>query len=309
MELPQPRFSQSSPIARAAVLCVVACLFFAGANALGKAAQTMLPGPELHPLQVAAARFVFGFLTVSPLLLVQGRAVLKTEIPFRHLQRVLLGFSGVLLGFWALKTMALADAISIMWSAPLFALVFAAWFLREHVGARRWLAAAIGFAGVIVLMRPGDGALQPAAMLVLAAALVTGAEVATIRVLATRDSAATILLLNNAFGAVIATLLAAPFLVVPSLEQGLALAGVGVVMVSGQAIFLQSLKLAEASQIAPFYYATIVWAALIGVFAFGETLDWGFWLGAGLIAVGGLAVTRGQPAPAADQAAKSRITA
>lgn len=308
MKLSTPQFSPKSPMARAAVLCVVACLFFAGANALGKAAQTMLPGPELHPLQVAAARFVFGFLTVSPFLLMRGPSALKTAIPFRHLQRVLLGFTGVLLGFWALKTMALADAISIMWSAPLFALVFAAWFLREHVGVRRWLAAAIGFAGVVVLMRPGAGTLEPAALLALAAAFVTGAEVATIRVLAMRDSAVTILLINNALGVVIALALAAPFLVMPSFEQGLALAGVGVVMVSGQAIFLQSLKLAEASQIAPFYYATIVWAALIGVVVFGETLDWGFWLGAGLIAAGGLAVTRGRSRPA-DQAAKSRITA
>lgn len=252
----------------------------------------MLPGPELHPMQVAAARFVFGFLTVSPFLLVRGRSVFRTGIPFRHLQRVLLGFTGVFLGFWALRTLPLADAISISWSAPLFALGFAAWFLRERVGLRRWLAAVVGLVGVVVLMRPGAGVLDPAAFLALGAAVVTGAEVATIRVLAKRDPAITILLINNALGAVIATICAAPFLVMPSLAQGLALAGVGVVMVSGQALFLQSLKIAEASQIAPFYYSTIVWAALIGVLIFGETLDVYFWLGAGLIAAGGLVVAR-----------------
>ncbi len=286
----------ASPVLlRAALLCVVSCAFFAGANALGKAAQTILPGPELHPLQVTAARFLFALLALAPLILRAGRQVYRTEMPFRHVQRTLLGFAGVTCIFTAVQAMPLADAIAIAWSAPLFALLFAGWFLKERVGRMRWAAAAIGFAGVAVIMRPSGAAFEPAALIALAAAIMTGAEVATIRLLASRDPTLTVLAINNTIGAVVACIAASFVFVMPSLEQALALAGVGFVMVTGQAILLKALAVAEASAIAPFYYATIAWSALIGIVVFRESVTLPLIAGAGLIALGGAIVAARKP--------------
>lgn len=284
MPLPTP------PLARAALLCVIACAFFASANALGKAAQSIVPGPDLHPLQVTAARFLFALIALLPFIAQRGLGTYRTAIPFRHLQRTLLGVAGVTCIFTAVHAMPLADATAIVWAAPLFTLVFAAWFLREHVGIVRWLAAGIGFAGVAVLMQPTGAAFEPAALIALAAALFTGAEVATIRILARRDATLTVLAINNTLGAVIALLAASFVFVTPSWPQAATLAGVGVVMVTGQAILLKSLAIAEASAMAPFYYATIVWSAVIGVVVFDEILTWRLFLGAVLIALGGIAV-------------------
>lgn len=288
-------FRRPSALVAAAALCVVACAFFAGANALAKAAQTALPGPELHPIQVAAARFLFALLVISPWILRRGRAALRTDIPLRHLQRVMLGFGGVSCIFAAAAAMPLADAIAIVWSAPLFTLAFAAWFLKERVGTARCLAAAVGFAGVVVLAQPSGAAFEAAALLALLAAVFTGAEVATVRILAMRDSALTVLAINNLLGTAIACAAAAFVFVTPSWEQALALAGVGAAMVSGQAILLKALARAEASAIAPYYYATIAWSALIGVLAFDETPGWRLMAGAGLIALGGVAAALAVP--------------
>ncbi|MEQ9122167.1 MAG: DMT family transporter, partial [Alphaproteobacteria bacterium] len=274
MQSPAAAKAGLPPIVRAAALCVVACAFFAGANALAKAAGSVLPGPPLPPAQLTAARFLFAFLALSPFLLRRGPSVFRTSIPFRHLQRVLLGAGGVTCMFSAVQEMRLGDVIAVAWAAPLFTLLFAALFLGERVGRARWAAAAVGFAGVVVLMRPTAAAFEPMALVAALAAVCTGAEVVIIRILATRDSALTVLAINNLVGAALACTAAAFVFVMPSWAQTIALVGVGVVMVAGQAIFLRALAIAEASAVAPFYYATIAWAALIGVVAFGEPLGW-----------------------------------
>ena len=202
-----------------------------------------------------------------------------------------MGVGGLACIFGAVEVLPLADVIAVAWSSPLFALVFAAWFLRERVDGARWVAAVAGFAGVLVMMRPSPSTFEPMALMALGAAVLTGAEVVSVRLLAGRDPGLTILAINNALGALIACSIAAFVFVMPSGPQLLAMAGVGVVMVTGQALFLQALRIAEASAVAPFYYSTLIWAALIGVFVFGELPGWHLYVGAALIVAGGAFVT------------------
>lgn len=286
------------PQLRAALLCILSCAFFAGAGAFAKAAQTLAPGPDLHPLQVTAGRFLFAFLALLPFLLWTGASVLRTEIPLRHLQRVVFGVAGVAFLFSAVREIPLGDATAIAWASPMFALVFAWLFLKEPVDRRRWLAAVIGFTGIVVMVRPTSAAFEPAALLALAAAVFVGAEVVTIRLLATRDGTLTVLILNNAMGAVIACLAASAVFVMPSAAQIACMVAVGVVMLTGQAIFFKALVVAEASFVAPFYYATLIWATLIGLLVFGEVPGWHLLVGASLVITGGVLVSwrSGRPA-------------
>jgi drug/metabolite transporter (DMT)-like permease len=193
--------------------------------------------------------------------------------------------------FGAVEVLPLADVMAVVWSSPLFALVFAAWFLRERVDGARWVAAVVGFAGVVVIMRPGPSTFEPMVLLALGAAILTGAEVVTVRLLAVKDTGLTVLAINNAVGAVLACSVAVFFFMMPSGAQLLALAGVGVVTLAGQALFLQALRIAATSAVVPFCYSTLIWAALIGVLVFDKLPSWHFYLGASLIIAGGVFVT------------------
>jgi drug/metabolite transporter (DMT)-like permease len=290
-----PTVPAKADLVRTALLCTLGCGLFAAANACAKTALTMLPGPELHPVQVTAARFLFGALALLPFILRAGPGVLRSAVPLRHVQRIAFGLGGVTSMFFAVQAMPLADATAIGRTAPLFTLLFAALLMKERGGWMRWLAAGIGFGGVVVVMRPTAATFDLVGLIPLLAAFCTGVEVATIRVLALRDKPLTVLALNNIGGASIACLAAAFVFVMPSWQQGIALVGVGVAMVSGQALIVRAFAVAEASVIAPFYYTTIAWAVLIGVVVFGEGITTALIMGTGLIALAGVIVAMHNP--------------
>lgn len=284
----------SLPI-RAVFFVVTACAFFAGANTFAKAAQAMGAGPELHPFQIAFARFGFGFLTLLPFILRSGPSVFRTAIPMRHVLRVVFGAAGVAGSFTAVGLMPLADALAIAWTSPIFAMVFALLFLKERVVAVRWLGAAFGLAGVIVMTQPGAGMLQLGAMGALASAIFTGAEVVVIRTLAITDRPLTVLAINNLVGMIISGIVAAPFLQMPDPSQWPYLIGVGSMMVFGQLLFVRAAALGEANFIAPFYYSTLLYAALFGLLFFGEVPSLHLLIGGGLIVGSGLIIAFARP--------------
>ncbi len=272
----------------AAGLTLVACVFFAAANAAAKAVQ--LDG-AIPPQQVTAARFVFGALTLLPwIVAVRGRG-LATAVPHLHALRVGFGVAGVLCMFAALAHLPLAEVTAIAWANPLIAMLLAALFLGDRISARRWLWAVVGFAGVLIMLRPSGAAFAVEGLFALGAALFVGAEVATIRALALRDRPLTVLVVANGGGAVAASALALPVLVWPSAWQWPLLAATGIAMVAGQLLFLGAIRLRETSFVAPFYYATLVFAFAFGMVLFGEVPDLWVYVGAGAIVASGIAVT------------------
>lgn len=275
---------------RVAFLVVLAFAFVAGANGFAKAVQLLETGPVLHPFQIACARFTFGFLTLLPFALREGRTAFRTTMPFRHALRVLFGLAGVAATFMAVGMMPIADALAIAWAFPLFTMIFAVLFLRERPGPRRWAAAFVGFVGVVVMCQPGAGVLQTGALVALAGAVFMGAEVVVIRTIATIDRPLTILTINNLMGAVFSWLLAAPVLEVPTLTQMPYMVAVGSVMVCGQMLFIRAAALGEANFVAPFSYSTLIYAAIIGWLFFSETPGMHLLWGGGLIVLSGLVI-------------------
>ncbi|HSP25769.1 MAG TPA: EamA family transporter, partial [Saliniramus sp.] len=141
---------------KAAFLTILACAFFAGANAFAKAAQV---DGDIAPQQVVFFRFFFGFLVLSPWLVMARQPVFRTNAVHIHAMRVACGMGGIACLFAALGRLPLADVTAIAWSNPLVAMVVAALFLGDKVDVRRWLLAALGFAGVLVMMRPTGAAI------------------------------------------------------------------------------------------------------------------------------------------------------
>ncbi|MGY6644530.1 MAG: DMT family transporter [Salinarimonas sp.] len=273
---------------RAAALTLIACAFFAAANAFAKGAQV---DGAMPPQQVTFFRFLFGFLTLLPWILMARGPVFRTSVPHIHAIRVVFGMSGVICMFAALAHLPLADVTAIAWANPLVAMLLAALFLGDRISGRRWLYAAIGFAGVLVMMRPSGAAFGWEGLFALGAALFIGAEVAAIRALAGRDGSLTVLAIANAGGCLATLLIAVPVMIMPDGWQLFAMAMTGMLMVIGQLLFMAAIRIRETSFVAPFYYATLLFAFVYGMVFFDEIPDLWVYLGAGAIVFSGIAIT------------------
>lgn len=268
---------------RAAGMMLAASALFASTTLLAK----YLGNGEnaLHPFQVSAGRFVFAFLGVAIASAVLRPRLTRPNLGL-HALRTLSGWVGVSLIFAAVARIAVSDATAITFLNPVFGMMLAIVILREKVGPMRWLAAGIAFVGMVVLLRPGSGSFQPAALLALAAAMLMGLEVTLIKLLSGREDLLQLLLVNNAMGAVISLIAVSFVWQMPTAGQWVALAAVGLVMVCGQALFIQSMRAGEASYVLPFSYATLIFATLYDFWIYGTIPDGISLLGAGII-IGG----------------------
>ncbi len=273
---------------RGAAFMICAAALLAATSMLAKILGNDLYGPALHPMQVSAGRFAFAFAAlcvVAPFL----KLKLTRDTPYKwHLLRSALGWMGVSFTFAAAARMPLAEATAITFLSPICTMIFAIPFLGEKVGPVRWSAAAISLAGALILMRPGTDAFQAAALLALAAALLTGLEMTVIKRLSGSEPAIRILFVNNFFGAMIAVVAATLVWVQPTFEQWLLLILLGLIMVTAQSCFIQAMKSADASFAVPFFYLTLVFAAIYDFGLFGVIPDSVSWLGAAIIIAGAL---------------------
>lgn len=190
----------------------------------------------------------------------------------------------------ALAVGDLAVTSAILQVLPLTLVLGAALFLGEKVGWRRWLSVAVGFAGVLLILRPGTAAFQPAMLWAVA-----GVAGLTLRDLATRripPGVASDQLSASAYGAMIPAgvvlgLLAGPAPVMPGPIEVVLLAGTVVFGVVGYATLVAASRLGEASVVAPFRYTRLAFALVVAAVIFGERPDAATLAGAALIALAG----------------------
>ena len=260
----------------------------AATSMLAKLLGNDLFGPPLHPLQVSAGRFMFAF---SALVVVAPFLKLRFDkgTPYRwHFLRSTLGWLGVSCTFAAAAQMPLAEATAISFLSPIWTMIFAIPFLGEKVGPIRWSAAAISMIGALILIRPGTEAFQFAAILALAAAVLIGLEMVVIKRLSGGEPAIRILFINNAFGATVSLSVASFVWTQPTAEQWMLMITLGLIMVTAQSCFIQAMKSADASFTVPFFYTTLVFAAVYDFGLFGVIPEALSWLGAAVIIAGAL---------------------
>jgi drug/metabolite transporter (DMT)-like permease len=271
----------------AAALILLATAFIAATTLLAKALGTDQLGAPLHPLQISHGRFLFAFLAIGSISILLRPKLTRSHMGL-HFARTLFGWMGVTLMFASVAYIPLTDATAIAFLNPVFCMMLAIPLLGERVGRIRWAAAAIALAGALILLRPTPQSFQPAALLALGAALVMGMELIFIKKLAGRESPTQILLLNNAIGVFIASVAVFPVWQTPSPDQWLALAGLGVMMACAQTCFVNGMARADASFLAPFSYATLIFAAIYDFAWFGIIPDAITGLGAGIIVAGAI---------------------
>lgn len=136
--------------AEGAALMVASTFFLAGSNAMVKTLT-----PEIHPFVSGFILNLVGLLTVWPWLRREGWGVLRMKAPGLHLLRGLIGAGTLMAWMWALAEIELAKATALSFTAPLFATAAAGLLLGERVSRPRWIALLVGFAGTLVILRPG----------------------------------------------------------------------------------------------------------------------------------------------------------
>jgi drug/metabolite transporter (DMT)-like permease len=240
---------------------------------------------------------------IPPVLLIylwrgQLRSALRTARPLGHVGRGMISVAGMFLNFAALARLPLSDATAISFAAPLITVVFAAFFLREHVRIYRWSAVAAGFIGVIVMLWPyfdvdhfsgarSAAASVGAACAVTAAFTNAGSVIQTRRLTSTETTSSIVIyfsLICAAGG--LATL---PFgWIVPDARQAALLIGAGLFGGVGQILLTESYRHADVSVIAPFEYVSMILALVLGYAIFEEVPTVTMLGGAALVVAAGL---------------------
>ncbi|WP_412506272.1 DMT family transporter [Roseovarius sp. SYSU LYC5161] len=236
-----------------------------------------------------------------------GLTVLRTRRPFVHLVRGFCVVSANMCLFLGLAALPIADAIAVFFVSPLVITVFSVIFLRETVGPRRWAAIAVGFVGVLVIVKPGTSAFQVASLLPITAAFLYATLHMLTRKIGGTESAATMaiyiqitfLIASTLFGLALGHgkfagsahpslefLLRAWVPVAPGDWPILIMLGVSGLL--GGLFISQAYRLSEAAFAAPFEYVAMPMAIMWGITVFGTFPDATAWIGIALIIGSGL---------------------
>ncbi|WP_417409933.1 DMT family transporter [Hoeflea sp.] len=217
-----------------------------------------------------------------------GAAGLRSHKPLAHLFRGGLWIAATIMFFTSLKYLGLAEATALIFVAPLFITALSALIFREPVGWRRWLAVVIGFAGVLIAVRPGTAAFQPISLLPVATALVYAMLMLSARWVDTRESGWTLLLYMTGTGVVL-SLFIIPFVWIPVQSEHLWLfVAVAIFGTAGMTLMTQAFRLAPAVVVAPLDYSAIIWATLLGWLFWNEIPDALTFVGAAVIIASGV---------------------
>ena len=259
-------------------------MLFTMMDALGKHLTA-----RYHPGQVIWMRMAINLAIVLAVLAPRLRTVARSRSPWLQVGRGLTQVASIGLFFTALQYIGLAEATAIMDSNPVLITLAAAVFLGERIGIRRILGIAAALVGALIIIRPGAGVFQPAALLPLLGAF-TYAAGAVLTRLAREDSTSTSILWSALFGTV-ATSLLVPFFWQPIAMQDVwAFVLLGLFGSAAQVMLIKAFAMAEAAAIAPFGYTGLIWAGLWGWLFWGNLPDRWTVIGALIIVGAGLYV-------------------
>ncbi|HEV7417637.1 MAG TPA: DMT family transporter [Tianweitania sediminis] len=265
---PTADLKQTHTAAGMAMMCIgVACLTVN--DALAKALTS-----TYSPFQILFLRNLIALpFAVAIAASLGGTSALRSHRPVAHLLRGLLWMAAAFLFVSGVRYLGLAEATALVFVAPLFITALSALFLGEQVGWKRWLAVLVGFAGVLIAVRPGGDTFQVASLLPLATALFYALLMVSARWVDRRESVWTLLLYLTGAGALLSSLVV-PFVWVPVQWDHLGLfAAIALFGTAGMTLMTQAFRLAPAVVVAPLDYTALIWATLLGWLVWNEWPD------------------------------------
>jgi len=225
---------------------------------------------QIESVQTAFFRAAIGLALLAPYIATGRVQPWKSPRIAGHFWRTTMGTTSMVLGFYALSMLPLADATAIAFSQPLFSVVVAALIAGEKVRWRRWTATVVGFVGVLVMVRPGEGSLQLGALVALANAACVAISIFLVKRLS--DSEAPLMILTQ-FAIFSTLLLAVPAIWVwrwPDPWGWVLAVAIALTATVGQYFWVQAFKAGEMSAVAPFEYMRLPFAVFMGWLMWGE---------------------------------------
>ncbi|MDX1519363.1 MAG: DMT family transporter [Gammaproteobacteria bacterium] len=253
---------------RAIVAALLASLMFASMGVAVRISSAQLPN-EL----IVFLRNSFGLVFLLPWLLQKGLGTLATQRFPAHFFRSVSGLAAMYCFFYAIAHLQLAEAVLLNYSSPLFIAIIAILWFGEEASWKLALAILTGFIGVCLVLKPGAGLFQGAAMVGLLSALFAAFAMVTIRDLSKTEPTHRIVF----YFSLISTLISAvPLLWVyqfPGLQLLVLMAFAGLAATLGQLCLTYCYSLAPASQVGPYTYSSVIFAAMYGWMFWEETPD------------------------------------
>jgi drug/metabolite transporter (DMT)-like permease len=280
-------------------VCAMACL--AGLFGLVKVASER----GVPIFETLFFRNAFAFIPIAIYIWrTSGFGVLRTSRPGAHAIRAMVGLTGMTGGFLAVSHLPLTEATALSFSAPLFMTALSVPLLKESVGPHRWAAVAVGFVGVLIMIRPDPANLANVGVIfALVGAVGSALAMITIRQISMTEPGARIVFYFTVAGA-LAGLASLPFgWVMPDPGTLALLVVMGLLGGVGQLLLTEAIRVAPVAVVAPFDYTQLVWASLFAFLVWDELPRALTLVGAGVVAASGLYIlyreTRRRREPAA----------
>ena len=241
---------------------------------------------SMHAFEIAFFRQLFGLIFLSTVFLRNGLQPLYTRRIRLHVLRAVLNALALLSYFVALTLEPIYKVVALGFTAPLFATVLAIFFLREHMGRRRWIALGVGVAGALVILRPGIEVVTFGMLVALFSNVAWAGALIVIKMLTRTESAVTISMYAALL--LVPMTLAAALLVWewPTPDQLKWLVTIGICGSFAQLCLAQAFRDADATLVLPMDFTKLIWASLIGFFFFAEVPDLWTLAGAAIIFAG-----------------------
>lgn len=231
-----------------------------------------VPG-GLHPFELVFFRNLFG---VMILVLTHWRSLgklFRTQRIRLHMLRGALNLSAMLMFFTAILVTPLAEVTALGFTAPLFASLLAMLVLKERPGMYRLAVMALGFVGMLTILRPGLNVIQAGSLLILGSSTLWAATMMVIKTLTRTDSSATITVYMGVFMTPVSLIPALFVWQWPDLRQLAWMMGVALLGTLGQVSLVQSFRFAELTAVLPLDFFKLIWGVLLGYYIFAEVPD------------------------------------
>jgi drug/metabolite transporter (DMT)-like permease len=239
---------------------------------------------DIHPFEIAFFRTLVNLLVMLPYVMRTGPAVVFSVGGQRlYALRGVIGLVFLMSYFSGAAMIPVASSQALIFTSPLFAAVLAVLLLGEHIRGRRVVALVAGFAGAMIILRPGIAALSIGAGLVLIGALANGASNVIVKHKTRTDAPDTVVFFLVLY---VTPMILVPALFVwvwPTVEQLLWMIAIGIAATLNQMFLSRAFAAADATAVLPFDFARLPFAALIGFLVFTELPDLWIWTGGAVI--------------------------
>jgi drug/metabolite transporter (DMT)-like permease len=268
---------------KAIVLAISATVLFGSSDTISKYLSDSLPIVEFIWI-----RYVIFLIMALCLTSRRPHRSVRPRNPGMQVTRGLCVVGSSVLFVYGVRQMTMAQATTISFLSPLLITILSIPLLNESVGPRRWAAVAAGMIGMLVVVRPGMGGFQPAALFGVASSACWALALIITRKISSSDTPQTTVLWSAAIGTIILTLMLPFEAIWPTPKQfGLSLV-LGILASGGQWLVILAHRLAPASLLAPFFYSQLIWVTGLGFLVFGNLPDQWTLAGAGIIIASGL---------------------